>query len=216
MNLQGLDGGNTSPRESLQTTKTIKSKETKTTIGKKLVEIGHKEYIDAETGEVRDFSVISMEDKDFNFQKIWLGHILEAIQEVGNAKMKVLMYLLANRNKSNNSIIKTAEKMGKEIGITRQTVSETLKILEQYNIIKRVTGAVYLNPDVIFKGSKNKRMGVILEYHGIDDNDEYENVTFLQDEVKKYQEIKKREDLKKREAELLAELADLRKEIEEE
>ena len=206
MSLTALEGGNDTPPKRQQTTKAIKSKEPKITIGKKVVEIGHKQYIDAETGEVRDFNVVSMEEKDFNFQKLWLGHILEAIQEIGNAKMQVLMYLIQHRNKSNNAIIKTAEKMAQEIGITRQTVSQTLKILEEHNIIKRVTGAVYLNPDVIFKGSKNKRMNVLIEYHNVEDEQE---LTPLEEAIEK-QKIKDKDSLLKRKAELEAELESLR------
>jgi hypothetical protein len=54
---------------------------------------GVTKYIHQETGVVEDFNVLSVEDCDANFQKIWLAHILTAIDEIGNAKMKILNYL---------------------------------------------------------------------------------------------------------------------------
>ena len=61
---------------------------------KKVKVIGSEEYINSRTGEVETFNVIRIEDRDFNFHKIWLAHVLDAIDELGNAKIKVLTYLL--------------------------------------------------------------------------------------------------------------------------
>ena len=48
--------------------------------------IGTQAYINKDTKEVENFEVIQMEDRDFNFEKIWLAHILEAIDSIGNKK----------------------------------------------------------------------------------------------------------------------------------
>lgn len=206
MALKAVEGGDNSTSKPLQTTKITKSTESvkrpqRTTV------IGTKDYVDAETGVVETFNVITTSEKDFNFQKLWLGHILEAIQEIGNAKMQVLMYLINNREKANNMIVKTTQEIAELTGISKKTVIETLKILEQHKIIKRKTGVVVLNPDVIFKGSPQKRMSILLQYHSL--NDEDEKLTPAQMRELKCKEQKNQEQILKRKAELLKELEEL-------
>jgi DNA-binding transcriptional ArsR family regulator len=135
---------------------------------KKTKIVGTKKYIDDETGEVESFNVVSIQDSDANFEKIWLAHILEAIDEIGNAKMKILSFLLNNRDKSNNTIIMTCKEIAEATGISRLTVTRTLQALEQHNIINRKIGIVFLNPDVMFKGDRQHRMNVLIKYQHYD------------------------------------------------
>jgi hypothetical protein len=122
-------------------------------------------YTNDATGISEEFNVLSVEDCDANFQKIWLSHILMAIDEIGNSKMKVLNYLLRNRYPGNNTLNKTVREIVKETGTSLQTVNLTLKALEEHNIIRRKTGVIILNPDVIFKGRHKHRMNILIEYH---------------------------------------------------
>lgn len=200
MNLKVVGEEEDRPRRQ-QTIKRVRSVARRTRL------VGTQDMINATTGEIVECNIVQMEEKDFNFQKLWLGHILEAIDEIGNAKMKVLMYLLNKRDKGNNAVIRTAEGIAHDVGVSRQTVGETLKILEQHGIIKRVTGAVYLNPDVIFKGGKDKRLNVLLQYRELDDDDEQDEP--LQEQAHEMKQKNTPEYLKKRKARLLAELAEL-------
>ena len=132
-------------------------------------------YTNDLTGESTEFNVLSVEDCDANFQKIWLSHILLAIDEIGNSKMKVLNYLLKNRFPGNNTLNKTVREIVKETGTSIQTVTSTLKALEENNIIRRKTGVIILNPDVIFKGNHRHRMSILIEYsHFADDTELFE------------------------------------------
>lgn len=126
--------------------------------------IGTKQYIDAETGEVINCQVAEIEERDANFTKFWLGNILAAVEEVSNAKMQLIWYLLRNMDYYNNTLLKTVQEIVDDSGISKQTVIETLKILEKYDIIRRKTGVVLLNPDVMFKGGTGKRRAVLLRY----------------------------------------------------
>lgn len=200
MNLKVVREEEDSPRRQ-ETIKRVRSVARRTRL------VGTQDMINATTGEIVECNIVQMEEKDFNFQKLWLGHILEAIDEIGNAKMKVLMYLLNKRDKGNNAVIRTAEGIARDVGVSRQTVGETLKILEQHGIIKRVTGAVYLNPDVIFKGGKDKRLNVLLQYRELDEDDEQDEP--LQEQAHAIKQNKTPKYLKKRKARLLAELAEL-------
>jgi DNA-binding HxlR family transcriptional regulator len=155
-----------------------KRKQTKrSTITAKKTKIeGNRTYIDQETGELVDCNVVRIEDADANFDKIWLGHILDAIDEIGNAKMKVLMFLISKRERSNNAVIMTTRELAKEIGISLDTVSRTLQALEKHGIINRKTGAVFLNPNVVFRGRHKHRMNVLIKYHHYSEqSDMFEN-----------------------------------------
>lgn len=134
---------------------------------RKVKVVGSETYINQRTGEVQEFNVVDIEDRDANFQKLWLGHILEAIQELGNAKMQVLMYLLSKRNPATNMVIATQKEIAEAVGVHKNTVLETLKALTAHNIItprKGIKGVVMLNPDVIFRGSRGNRLNVLLRY----------------------------------------------------
>lgn len=150
---------------------------------KKVKIIGKQEYINSNTGEVEDFQVIQMEERDFNFHKLWLGHILNSLDLIGNKKIKVLTYILENLN-SENLFISTQRQVADKLNFSLQTVSETIVMLKESDFLKQISNGVYqVNPDKIFKGSKNKRMKVLLEYNDLNDP--------LYDEYKEKENLKK-------------------------
>jgi len=53
---------------------------------------------------------------------------------------------------------------------------ETLKILEKYDIIRRRTGAILLNPDIMFKGGVGKK-GRSSALHGSTYRDHVDKMT---------------------------------------
>lgn len=163
-----------------QTTKT----KNKSTVQKTKI-IGTETYINPKTGELMDFQVIDIrEETDANFHKIWLSHILSAFDELGNQKLKVLTYLLENMNKE-NIIIGTQRALAEKIGVSYQTVSLTLKILREGDIIVMPqAGIIRFNPNVIFKGYHNRRMNVLYKYSA--ERSAYEE-TPRQKEYREYQ-----------------------------
>tara|TARA_R110001592_G_C13113800_1_gene745198 strand:- start:913 stop:1428 length:516 start_codon:yes stop_codon:yes gene_type:complete len=144
----------------------------------KITKIGKANYVNSETGEIETFNVIEENDQDFNFQKIWLGHLLESLNVLGNAKIKVLNYLLANKN-SENQIIGTQRAIALGVGVSVPVVNETIKKLKEVNAIKQVSnGVLMLNPEIIFQGKHSKRMNILLKYTKTEiiengENDEY-------------------------------------------
>ena len=90
----------------------IKPKSTATK-GKRTKIIVYEQRINPATGKIHDVQVISCEDRDFNFNKIWLGHIVQALDLIGNQKIKVLNYLLENKNKE-NIVIGTLDQVAKK------------------------------------------------------------------------------------------------------
>lgn len=136
---------------------------------KKTKVVGTETYINNRTGEYEDFQVIRMEDTDFDFEKLWLGHLLSAIDEFSNQKMKILTHLLKKRERSNNVVIATIQNICDQTGISKQTVVDTLKVLEKNEVIRRKTGVIFINPSIIFRGSHANRMRVLLDYSRVDE-----------------------------------------------
>jgi AraC-like DNA-binding protein len=125
--------------------------------------IGQKNYIDQQTGEIIAVQEISKE-VDIGFDKIWVGHILEAIEETGNAKITLLFWLIKNKD-GNNRIIGTLDEIANQSGVGRATVARTIKALVESNFLIREYGSVLmLNPNVIFQGQHSKRMNVLIRY----------------------------------------------------
>lgn len=134
------------------------------TTHKKVKVIGHETYIKQDTGELAEMQVVQIEERDANFHKLWLGHILQSIDLIGNQKTKLAFWILDNLN-SENQLIMTQRKIAEKSGISYQTVSLTLKALIESNfLIKINSGAYRVNPDVLFKGGKQDRLNVLLKY----------------------------------------------------
>lgn len=134
---------------------------------KKVKVIGQTEYINKETGELETFQTIKLEDKDANFHKIWLWHIAESLNLIGNQKTKILIHIMENLN-GQNQYIGTQRKIAEKLKMSTQTVTITIKVLQEANFLKLLHSGVYaVNPEAIFKGGKGRRMNVLLEYNNI-------------------------------------------------
>src|SRR5699024_9908667 len=187
------------------------------TTRKKVKFLGTKEFIDASTGEKETMQVTNIEERDANFHKIWLGHMLESLDMIGNQKIRVAMFIMENINKENelimtyrviaeknntslqtvsetmkeliernkikkkqkkryaiynkennnkeNELIMTYRVIAEKTNTSLQTVSETMKALQESNLLSKIRNGYYrVNPDVIFKGGRNDRMNVLLRY----------------------------------------------------
>ncbi|MBO5364059.1 MAG: replication/maintenance protein RepL [Clostridia bacterium] len=137
------------------------------TTRKKVKVIGTETYIKQETGELTEMQVVSIEERDANFHKIWLEHIIHSMDIIGNQKIRFAFWLIDQMN-SDNQITMTYRQMSDKSGVSLDTVQRTIKALTDSGFLKRYNIGVYqVNPDVIFKGGKNSRMNVLLEYNSI-------------------------------------------------
>ena len=132
---------------------------------KKQVRVSKQEYIDPITQEMRVFDVIETnENADFYWEKCWMMNLMVAMDAIGNDKVRVMTWLLTNKN-SENQIIATQEKIAKEVKVCKRTVLETIKALTEAKAIKKVVNGVYMiNPDIAAYGSSKKRDGLILRF----------------------------------------------------
>ena len=128
---------------------------------------GRRSLRDEETGEIIETEVVerAVGGGDSGFHKIWLGHILELVEEVGNAKMQVLVWLLKNAD-GQNQIAASLREIAKSTGVGVATVQRLMAALVNANVVTRAGryGVWRLNPDVVFSGTHKKRMNVLIRY----------------------------------------------------
>lgn len=141
-----------------------KEKSGKTTTRKRVKVVGTETYINQRDGTVQDMQVISIEERDANFHKLWLEHIIHSMDIIGNQKIRLAFWLIDNMN-GDNQITMTQRQMAQKSGISLDTVRITIKALLDSNFLVKVNMGVYqINPEVIFKGGKTNRMNVLLQY----------------------------------------------------
>jgi hypothetical protein len=126
---------------------------------------GERRLADLDTGETFNAQeVVKSIDGDAGFDKIWLGTILELVEEVGTAKMRVLLWMLQNRD-GKNIVRATKDEIASATGAGRTTITELLAALRKANVISEVRRSVWrLNPNVIWKGQSHTRMSVLMHY----------------------------------------------------
>ncbi|CRD12774.1 replication and maintenance protein [Staphylococcus aureus] len=83
---------------------------------------------------------------------------------IGGKKLKIVNYILDNVHLSNNTMIATVREIAEGTNTSTKTVNTTLKILEEGNIIKRRTGALMLNPELLMRGDDQKQKYLLLEF----------------------------------------------------
>jgi len=132
---------------------------------KKVKVIGHEQYINSVTREVEDFQVVSIEDRDFNFHKVWLTHIINSLELIGNQKTKLAFWIIEHLDRE-NQLIMTYRQIAEKSGISLDTVRITMKSLLESNFLEKINqGAYRVNPDIIFKGSRTGRLNVLYQYN---------------------------------------------------
>ena len=125
-----------------------------------------KEYIDPETGEYVPFQENAVEDKDFNFHKVWLRMFVEELDRIANKKMKLAFWIIDHLNKE-NQLIYTFRRMAEETELSIDTVIKTMKTLQEGNppFLKKLQSGVYvINPDILYKGNHKSRMGIVYQF----------------------------------------------------
>lgn len=137
------------------------------TTRKKVKVVGRETYIRQSDGTLQEMQVVSIEERDANFHKIWLEHIIHSMDIIGNQKIRLAFWLLDQMN-SDNQITMTLRQMAEQSGISLDTVSRTVRaLIDSDFLIRYNTGVYQVNPEVIFKGGKTNRMNVLLEYNNV-------------------------------------------------
>lgn len=133
---------------------------------KKQKYIGSQTFVNPETGEAVPMQLIQVEDRDFNFHKVWLQHLISSLDDISNQKLRLAWWILDHLD-SENKLVMTQRKIAEKSGMSLATVTRTMQALQTGKpafLQKINSGAYRVNPDIIWKGSYSKRMGICFEY----------------------------------------------------
>lgn len=132
---------------------------------KKVKFVGTQSYINANTGEIIDMEVSQIEERDFNFSKVWMRNFIAALDIVGNKKTKLCYWIIENINKE-NMLIGTLRDISKRTNTSLETVRLTMDILLDADFLRRKSQGVYIvNPNIVFKGGRGSRLNVLNQYN---------------------------------------------------
>jgi len=139
-------------------------------MSKSIISTETKRYQDLDTGEIIEATEIIKKVGRQDFMITYLSAIINFIEVLGNKKMQVAKYILRNMEKSNNTLIITTRELAAKSNVGHNTVLETLKILEEAEIIKRRTGSMMINSKLIHRGSERKEKTLITRFQEFDGN----------------------------------------------
>lgn len=131
---------------------------------KKVKVIRRQSELKAETNESIDVQVSNIEERDFNFHKVWIHAFFDMIEPIGNTKIKLMFWILVHLNRE-NQLTMTYRQISASSGISLSTVRDTLKHLLEADFLRRVNSGCYMvNPDVLFKGGREARINLLKIY----------------------------------------------------
>jgi len=134
------------------------------TTGKKVKVVGTQQYINAQTGTLETMQVTSIEDRDFNFHKIWMRNFIATIDLVGNQKTKVAFWIIDNLNRD-NQLLYTYRQIAEKTKVSLDTVRLTMGILLDSDFLRKATNGCYIvNPEIVFKGQRGSRINVLNQF----------------------------------------------------
>lgn len=128
--------------------------------------VGSKAFCDMETGEVIPMQMVQVEDRDFNFHKVWLQNLVMSLEGISNQRLKLAFWILEHLDKE-NKLVMTQRAIAEGSGMSLATVVRTMKALQEGKpafLQKINSGAYRVNPQVVWKGSYSNRMGVCFSY----------------------------------------------------
>ena len=133
---------------------------------------GTQRLIDEQSGEVIEVDKLYRKQTSGNFHKAYLIQLISMMDLIGGKKFQVVNYILDNIQWSNNALIATVKELVEATNTSKQTVITTLKLLEEGNIIKRRTGALMLNPELLMRGDDQKQKYLLLEFGNFEQEDD--------------------------------------------
>ena len=150
---------------------------------KKVKVVGQVEYLNTNTGELETMNVTTVEERDFNFTKVWLTDLLSKLGIISNSKTKFAYWFLDHLNRE-NMVTMTYRQLADKSGYSYKTVSQTMQALIGANFIVKVnTGCYMVNPGVMFKGAKNTRQNLLIQYNDTVKKNKGTDETVLADKV---------------------------------
>lgn len=87
------------------------------------------------------------------FEIVYTAQLFGILEKLGNRKIQVLSYLL-DRKDSTNCLNITNTELAKEVGCSRTTVVDTLKVLSNAGLLVRKGSVIMLSANFMVKGNQ--------------------------------------------------------------
>ena len=131
---------------------------------KKVKYLGTEQFLNLSTGTIEDFNVTGIEERDFNFHKVWMRNFISTLDIVGNQKTRLCFWIIDNLNRE-NQLLYTYRQIAEKTNISLDTVRLTMGILLDSDFLRRRNQGCYIvNPDMVFKGTRSGRLNILNQY----------------------------------------------------
>jgi len=118
------------------------------------------------TGEVRTVDEFeSRIDSRNGFMITYMTAVIGMIEKLGTKKMHVVKYIFENMSKTENTLITTVDELARNSKVSKPVVLETLRLLEEADLIARRTGSIMLSAKLIHRGDQNKERYLMAKFH---------------------------------------------------
>ena len=110
------------------------------------------------------------------FEIVYTAELFGLLQKLGNRKIQVLSYLLENKD-NQNSLNMTNTEIAKNIGVSRKTVVETMKVLEDADLLRRKGTVIMFSANFMVKGSRLREAYLMHKFEEMSEEayDAYQN-----------------------------------------
>lgn len=116
------------------------------------------------TGEIKEVDEFETKVNRSGFMITYMSAIINLIDKLGTKKMQVMKYIFENMSKTENTLIITTDELAKKAKVSKPVVIETLRILEDADLIKRKTGAIILHPRLMHRGDELKERYLLTKF----------------------------------------------------
>lgn len=130
---------------------------------------GKSRWQNLDTGEIIETNDVVKRVGRSGFSITYLSALINLMDKLGNKKMQVVKYILDKMDKSTNTLIITTPELATKSGVSRPVVSETLKILEEGNLIVRRVGSIMVHSDLVHRGSEQKEKLLLTRFQDFKD-----------------------------------------------
>lgn len=132
-----------------------------------------------ETGEIRTIGEPVVADASITkcdrngFEITYLAYLFDVFDQLGGQKYKVFKYIVENKS-SDNTLIITNRELAEKCNVSTKTISETLKLLKEKNLIATRTGAIMILPKIAHRGKAGREQFLMHKFEEFSNNDDVE------------------------------------------
>ena len=92
--------------------------------------VGFKNLYDPETGKNYPVQMNILEERDFNFHKVWLQHLVNSLDGISNQRLRLAFWIIDNLDRE-NKLTMTQRAIAEKSGMSLNTVTKTMRALQE-------------------------------------------------------------------------------------